>query len=106
MTELASPRQRVWFRLRQGLHRRAGAYSAAGLLMREKPEDTALLSLSLYPPGEGAEGTDPRVETFMWELLYVVDEASGRDWDWGHEVNGQLANKMRTALSDGAPELT
>jgi hypothetical protein len=100
VTELASPRQRVWFRLREGLERDDALDRAAGLLMREKPDGTALLSLALYPPGQGAHAEDPRVETFMWELLFKVDESAGRDWGWGDEVNARLAEHLRGALAE------
>jgi hypothetical protein len=102
MAELASPRQRVWFRLRANLDRDRALERAAGILMREKPEGTALLSLSLYPRGEGAHAEDPRVETFMWELQFAIDPIEGRDWDWGHSVNEALGAKLRTQLGDGS----
>jgi len=102
MAELASPRQRVWFRLQEDLDRDRALERAAAILMREKPDGTSLLSLSLYPPGEGADADDPRVETFMWELQFTVDAAEGRDWDWGHAVNEALAEKLRTELGVGS----
>jgi hypothetical protein len=100
MAELASPRQRVWFRLRQNLDRERALDLAAGIVMREKPQGTALLSLSLYPPGEGAHTDDAPVETFMWELQFPVDVAAGRDWDWGHAMNDALADRLRAELGD------
>ena len=100
VTDLATPRQRVWFRLRDGLERDDALDRAARLLMREKPDGAAPLSLSLYPPGQGADAEDPRVETFMWELLYEVNEAEGRGWDWGTEANAQLAESLRSELAD------
>lgn len=81
MTELASPRQRVSFGLRRGVSREQAVDIVAGLLLREKPDGTAILSLSLYPPSEQADSDDPIVETFMWELQFPVDESNGRHWD-------------------------
>jgi hypothetical protein len=63
--------------------------------MRQKPDGTALLSLSLYPRGQGAHADDPRVETFMWELQFEVDASAGRDWSWGDAANAHLAETLR-----------
>lgn len=98
MSELASPRQRVWFRLRPGLSRDAALQQAAALLLAEKPDGAAILSLSLYEPGTGGDAEDRTVETFMWELQYEVDET--RDWDWGHQANEALCAVLRKHLAD------
>lgn len=91
-----TPRQRVWFKLRPGLTRETALDVAAGVLMREKPEGTALYSLDVYPPGEGGSD-DPDVVTFMWELAFPTD-AYPDDWDNQRE---QLARVFEREL--GAP---
>lgn len=96
---IATPRHRVWFRLPPDVSREQAFERVAALLLREKPPGTALLSLSLYPPGEGANAGDPRTATFMWELQFFVDASEGRDWDWGHNVNEALAGKLRSVLA-------
>lgn len=80
VTELASPRQRVSFGLRRDVSREQAFDIVAGLLLREKPDGTAILSLSLYPPSEPADADDPIAVTFMWELQFPVDESNGRHW--------------------------
>lgn len=65
-----TPQQRVWFKLRPGLTRETAIDAAAGVLMREKPEGTALHSLDIYPPGEGGS-EDPEVVTFRWRLAFI-----------------------------------
>lgn len=95
--EYASPRQRAWAEKdapdRELIHDRV-----AGLLLHEKPEGTAIASFRVYPPGEGFD-PDPRVVTVEWELSFAVDDASGRGWDWGHEQNELLAERVRAVIS-------
>jgi len=106
MVELADSRHRVSFRLRDGLDRDTALDGVAGLLLREKPEHTAIVSLTLYPPEEGAHAEDPRIETFMWELQFSIDEESGRDWEWGDVVNEELAERIRERFAHVEPNTT
>jgi len=85
-------------RLRPDMGARA-ADIAAGMLLREKPDGTAIGSFSVYRPGHGGS-EDPAVVTLMWELQYELDDADGRDGDWWHVVNGELAEKLRDRLRD------
>jgi hypothetical protein len=93
----ANPRQRVWFAMKPGDTRDRLYDAAAGLLLRKKPEGTALLSLYIYPPGDGAS-EDTAVATVMWELSFEEDYEQGRHWDWGHKENERLAEIIRTEL--------
>jgi hypothetical protein len=95
MNDFANPRQRVWFKLRPGLRRESAFDAAAGLLMRSKPEGTALWSLYIYPAGEGFSD-DPEIVTFMWALAYLVDEE--RSWNWGGGEQGRLARVLEAEL--------
>jgi hypothetical protein len=90
--EFTSVKQRVWFRLRNGLERQAALEELAALLLLEKPEEIGIHHVGLYPPGEGANAEDSLVETFVWRVL--VPE--GVD---GHRVNEQLADKARKRLA-------
>ncbi len=78
-----------------GLTREDALDAAAGSLLRNKPEGTAIFSLSIYAPGEGGS-SDPDVVTFMWELAYSVDD--DRDSDWAHDVQAGLATTLEREL--------
>lgn len=61
--------------------------------------DAGILNLELYPPDRAS----PRTVTFAWRLLYGLDEAQERDWDWGHAMNAQLANGICDRLGVPSP---